>query len=179
MAPVTGEDHALSDSEIKKLVPGVKIISYPDLQKFPTLESVLDPQGRVVILFLTENKSSGHWVCLFRNGKKTFEWFDSYGLRPDGNMRWLSKSKLIALNEEIPVLTDLIVAAEKGGARVDHNPYKLQGDHTGIETCGRHVACRLLQKHLPLDDYVKWVTKGGRQDPDSVVTEYTNSIIKR
>jgi hypothetical protein len=172
-------DYSLSDSEIRKCVPGVKIMSYPELKKYSSLDDTLDSKGRVVILFLTEGPLVGHWTTLFKDGPDSFQWFDSYGLKPDGTRRWLSKSKLISLREEKPVLTNLIKRAEDGGAVVNFSPYHFQRDNASIETCGRHVACRLIKKHLSPEEYAIWVTKNNTADPDRVVTEYTNPIIHK
>lgn len=170
-------DHSLSDSEIRRCVPGVKIMSYPDLRKYAHLDDILDSKGRVVILFLTEGPMVGHWTTMFKDGENSFQWFDSYGLKPDGNRRWLSKSKLISLREEKPILTDLIKGAEEGGATVNFSPYHFQRDNASIETCGRHVACRLIKKHLSPSDYAMWVTQNNTADPDKVVTQYTDAIL--
>jgi len=78
------EAHSLSDSEIRKILPGIKIIKYPQHTQVRNIEDELDSTGRLCILFLTEGPTTGHWFCLHKTGDHRLEFFDSYGLPPDG-----------------------------------------------------------------------------------------------
>ena len=55
----------VSGNDIKrKLKNSVKVITYKDLLNYPTIESALEPNGRLVILY-EQLPNIGHWVCLY------------------------------------------------------------------------------------------------------------------
>lgn len=170
-------DHALSDSEISALLPGIHIISYPDLEGFSRIEDAFDGEGRVVILFLTESNTVGHWICVHAMPDGGIECFDAYGLLPDGPMRWLSKSKRVVLHEDVPTLSRLLAEAQARNIKVHYSPYNFQSDKHGVATCGRHVVVRLMKRDLSLPAYAKFIRAGGRS-PDRVVTDITNNALR-
>lgn len=173
-----GIDYSLSDGDIQKLLPGVKIIAYPDLANYSRIEDALDDQGRVVILFETESKTVGHWIALHATPDGGIEFFDSYGLRPDSQKRWLSKSKLVELNEDEPLLMDLLRDSEARGKPVTFNATHFQSDRDNVQTCGRHCVVRLMSKGSSLPNYTAWL-KGEPGTPDDVVTRITNTHLGR
>ena len=172
----TGEDHALSDGEIRKLLPGIRIVSYPELKRFRTIEDALDREGRVVILFLTRDRRTGHWISVHTTPDGGLESFCSYGMQPDGQGRWLSKSQRIALHEDVPVLSGLLRAAKDRGVPITYNHHRFQSSKSGIATCGRHVVVRLLNRHLTLPQYKSFIASAGGT-PDEAVTRITNSLL--
>lgn len=172
-------DYELSEADIKALVPGVRIISYPDLEKYARIEDVLDGEGRVVILFLTTGLSEGHWTCLHANpATGVLEFFDSYGIRPDGERRWLSASKLVELHEKTPLLKPLLDRAKHEGWKVVFNPFHFQNEKDNSETCGRHVAVRLLHGGLNISQYKTYLTNS-HLTPDQFVVEETRSVLHK
>lgn len=98
----------LSDSDIRKILGNdIKIIVYPDLSKYSNLGDLL-PANRDCCIILYELKQlSGHWTCLTRDGD-LFTFFDSYGLKPDSELRWISSVQRSALNENTPYLSNLL-----------------------------------------------------------------------
>ena len=174
----SGEDYALSDAEIGKLLPGIRIISYPELEALGGrgIENALDREGRLVILFLTESNTVGHWTCIHATPDGGLECFDAYGLKPEGPKAWLSKSKRIALHEDRPLLSGLIREAEGRGIPVTFNPVPFQKSKLGVATCGRHVVVRLLKRNLNLPAYVRFIASAGGT-PDEVVTRITNRLL--
>jgi len=84
------KSYALSNSDIERILGKTKILTYPELGDLRNWEDAFDEQGRSVVLFLTENEQTGHWVGLIRNDK-TIEYFDPYGEAPEGDKKWLSK----------------------------------------------------------------------------------------
>jgi hypothetical protein len=174
----SGEDHALSDAEIGKLLPGIRIISYPELEALGGrgIENALDGEGRLVILFLTESNTVGHWTSIHTTPDGGLECFDAYGLKPEGPKAWLSKSKRIALHEDRPILSGLIREAEGRGIPVTFNPVPFQKSKLGVATCGRHVVVRLLKRNLDLPAYVRFIASAGGT-PDEVVTRITNRLL--
>lgn len=167
----------MTEDDMKKLLRpygNVNILSYPDLEG-KTVDDVFGPSEVAVLLFLTDpaHKNEGHWLGLMKQGSGTIEHFDSYGLGPDREMGWLGESALASLKESRPLLHDLFRSFP---GRVIHNTTKLQKEVDGISTCGRHVACRLLHKDIPIRKYASDLLHSG--DPDRTVVDFTESILR-
>lgn len=160
----TVADYELGEDDIRKLLGNVRIMTYPELEK-ETLQTLFPTDGIVVILFLTESKVKGHWTCLIKKGD-VIEYFDSYGIKPDGERAWLDKRERIALGEVRPLINELI-QSHKGP--VYYNEKKLQKG--SVATCGRHVVVRGWNLDLPISTYSKQLQEQG--NPDLVVCEQT------
>ena len=157
-------DYELSEDDIRKLLGNVRILTYPDLAK-ETLQSLLPKDGIAVILFLTESKSEGHWTALIREGDG-IEYFDSYGIKPDGERAWLDQRNRVALGEVRPLIHELL-QGHRGP--VTYNTKKLQKGSTA--TCGRHVVVRGWNLDLPISTYSQCLLRKG--NPDLFVCEET------
>lgn len=166
--------YSLGEDDMRKLVPGVKVVSYPDLQG-QTVDSVLGKDGLAALLFLTENQQMGHWTSLIRHNPQLIEYLDSYGLQPDGDRVWLDKKEKVKLDEVLPHLHNLLQPFQRGGGRVIYSTSKLQRDVPNVNTCGRHVAARMLYRDTPLSTYQKWLGKEG--SPDDKVCSITYNIL--
>jgi hypothetical protein len=163
--------YSLSDADIRKLVGSVRIISYPDLDK-ETLQSLFAQQPYVVILFLTDDEKTGHWQCVLKHSNM-IELFDPFGTKVDGNRAWLSDAKRQELDQMEPNYQNLF-KDYKG--ELMYNNVKLQDEK--INTCGRHIACRLLYNHLQLKDYINIIQQSGLK-PDDFVTNLTYHILHK
>lgn len=167
--------YSLSDGDIHKIIPTLKIVTYPELLQYDNIDDALDEKGRLMILYLTENHHVGHWICLLRSkdGKK-LEFFDPYGgLKPDDQSDWLPKSKLKEFNQDTDYLTKLL---RESPYKVVYNKYPFQSDKDGINTCGRHCTTRLYFKHLTLPEYTQMVIDSGVA-PDDFVSNFTGKMI--
>ena len=162
---------------MKKVIPTLRIVSYPELLKATSIDDVLDEKGRLMLLYLTENQSTGHWVCLLkRRGTDILEYFDPYGgYGPDGESKWLTPDQLEEFGQDTFHLSKLI----------RNSPYKLlinktafQKDKSDNNTCGRHCLCRLYMKHLSLPQYTKLLKESG-VSPDDFVSGFTYNLIGR
>ena len=77
----------LSDDDIKQILgKSCKIIMYPDLEKYNSIDLLLPSPNDFCIILLIEDQNkyniSGHWVALLKyNG--IYEFFDPYGNPPD------------------------------------------------------------------------------------------------
>jgi len=160
---------------MRKVIPTLRVVSYPELLEAQTLDDVLDEKGRLMLLYLTEDENTGHWVCLLkRRGTQVIEYFDPYGgYGPDGESKWLSADELEQFGQDTKKLSKLIRAS----------PYKLvinqtafQKDKNDNNTCGRHCLTRLYLKHLSLPQYTKMVKASG-VSPDDFVSGFTYNLI--
>jgi len=169
--------YALSEQDIKKMIPTLKVVSYPELLKATNIDDVLDSKGRLMLLYLTQNENMGHWVCLLkRRGTKFIEYFDPYGnFKPDGESKWLTKEKLKELKQNTFHLTKLL---NNSPYEIKSNAYPFQKDVRDMNTCGRHCTTRLYLKHLSLPKYIKLIKSSGLS-PDDFVSGFTFSMIGR
>lgn len=167
--------YSLSDSDIRTIIPTLKVISYPDLLKYNSIDSALDEKGRLMILYLTTDINVGHWTCLLKSkdGKK-LEYFDSYGgMKPDQESEWLSEAELEKFHQDTHHLTELL---EDCPYKCVYNRYPFQSESPGVATCGRHAVTRLYFKHLSLPQYTQMVINSGIS-PDDFVSNFTYKMI--
>jgi hypothetical protein len=165
--------YSLSNFDIQKMIPTLKIISYPDLLKYKTIDQALDEKGRLMILYLTEDQYTGHWICLLKKGNK-IEFHDPYGfLKPDDESDWVSKKDLAEFDQDTHYLTKLL---KESGYKIVYNKFPFQGENRNIATCGRHCATRLYFKHLTLPEYTQMIIDSGI-NPDDFVTNFTYKLI--
>ena len=169
--------YALSEQDIKKMIPTLRVVSYPELLNATNIDDVLDDKGRLMLLYLTQSENMGHWVCLLkRRGTKFIEYFDPYGnYKPDGESKWLSKEKLKELKQNTFHLTKLL---DNSPYEIKSNAYPFQKDVSDMNTCGRHCTTRLYLKHLSLPKYIKLIKSSGLS-PDDFVSGFTYNLIGR
>jgi hypothetical protein len=167
------EKYALSDADLRQLIGPVRILTYPELEN-ETYQTLFTKQPYVVILFLTEDKQTGHWIAVLQHdGGNSCEVFDSFGLKVDGNRKWLTGGQLKNLDQVLPNLHNCF----KGfPGKLVYNDTKLQADSKN--TCGRHIASRILHKHLSIQDYITLIRQSG-YNPDTFVTLYTYNKIHK
>lgn len=160
---------------MKKVIPTLKVVSYPELLGATNIDQVLDQKGRLMLLYLTENESTGHWVCLLkRKGTNVLEYFDPYGnYGPDGESKWLSDEELEEFGQDTKHLSKLI---RKSPYKLVINKTAFQKDRSSNNTCGRHCLTRLYMKHLSLPEYTKLVKESG-VSPDDFVSGFTFNLI--
>jgi hypothetical protein len=94
-------------------------------------------------------------------------------LELDGNRVWVSKKKLIALDEVAPAFHILF---RNGKKQVSYSTAKLQ--QSNADTCGRWVVARLKNADKSIDDFVDWF-RSGPGTPDEKVTEYTFKLLHK
>lgn len=170
------KEYALSDDDVKKIIPTLDIMPYPDLLRAKTIDDVLDEKGRLMLLYLTENQNTGHWVCLLKyRDQPVVEFFDPYGLAPDQQSKWLDDDQLEEFGQDTKHLSKLL---RNSPYKVIWNKTKFQKDRSDINTCGRHCLTRLYMKHLTLPQYTKMVKSSG-VSPDDFVSGFTFNLIGR
>ena len=168
------EAYALGDDDLQKILPNSHIFTSPYLKQVKDIDEIFDDEGRALMLYLTEDKHTGHWVALLRYPDH-IEFFDPYGERPDHELTWLGMGKRVELEEGKPLLSKLL---REKGLPVVYNKHQFQQDGADIATCGRHSACRLLFKDRTLPQYASMISKSGLT-PDEFVSRITFPLIKK
>lgn len=167
-------EYPLSDADIQAaLEPDTKIYLYEDLEHVKDIDQLFDKEGRCVVLFPTEAKTNGHWVCMFKRKRNRIDYFDSYGVRPDGARKWLTEKQLDKLGADEPYLSRLLKHSNK---RVYYNTHPFQEMDQDVATCGRWVVARLMCKDLTPQEFYDLVHKSGMK-PDEFVTKLTYEFL--
>jgi hypothetical protein len=166
---------ALTNDEISELLNGhVKVMTYSELKKYHHIDELLEPYGCAIILYQTK-KNFGHWIALIKQGPHIIEHFDSYGIKPDNELKFVKSYMRSELGQDYPHLTYLLYHCDY---QLSYNQYRLQKFKKNISTCGRWCVTRCILRNVPLDEFVKLFKIKG-YTPDDVVTllTYENSGI--
>lgn len=162
------EGEALSGKDILTICDNeTKLIKYNELYNYKSILDVLHPFGSVVILYEIK-PCYGHWVCLIKH-KNYIEFFDPYGLFPDDQLEFISEEYRRENNEYYPILTKMLYDTKMDTI---YNNIQLQEYVKNVSTCGRHVAFRIVNRKIPLKEYIKLV-KAKYVDSDEIVTYFT------
>lgn len=162
----------LSTLDLQKMLGNkIKIIDYRKLHKYHNIDNILGKYGCVILLYETR-LNYGHWVCLFKDGN-IIEHFDSYGYRPDEELKFTPKYFRETYYGKLPHLVTLLMNSPY---KIRYNHYKLQKHGNGISTCGRWVALRLLLRNLDEHQFKKLFTVKGIPK-DYLVTLITQNLL--
>lgn len=154
-----------------------KILKYSELDQFRTVEELLPKDLDYRIVLIEQNPNCGHWCCILRYGK-VIEWFDSYGIKPDGELSFISKMKNRILGQDVKHLTNLFNEATGRGWECIWNKKKMQQLKNGINTCGRWCLLRitmLTQMYFTLPEFIDFIEKnftGGAISRDHMIANW-------
>ncbi len=164
------EKKSLTNEDIMKLCNGkVNIMTYENLTSYDNIDKCLEPYGALIMLYETRN-NYGHWVCILKHKKKKLEFFDSYGLMPDDELKFVPNNFREINNMMYPHLTYLL---EKSGCNIEYNHTKLQSKLDDVNTCGRWVSMRVNMRNYALPKFVNFFTKNNDRNPDWLCTALT------
>lgn len=142
---------SLSGEDILKALDyKCNLVQYKDLKDFDSIEELLGPHKKCVLLYHTK-RNYGHWTCLYEHDNRIY-FFDSYGIIPDNELKFLHPDLKKQLNSQHRHLTKLLYNQNKP---VEYNEYKLQKRQKNIATCGRHTVNRLRYPKISIDNYYK------------------------
>ena len=170
----------LNYSYIREIIGhDAKILKYSELSKYSNIDQLLTkPKDHCILLYELE-EDSGHWVCLLKYDNK-IEFMDPYGIKPDGELAWITKSAKEKLNEDKPLLTNLLNSANQ---HVIYNKTRFQSMSKEISTCGDHSThriYRLMHNDLDLDEYtsyMKHIKDEYGLTYDEIVAEFVSHFI--
>ena len=166
----------LSDSDLKHILGSeTRIITYPQLANYRTIEELLPKSYDFCIILLLESPQSGHWCALLRYSN-TFEWFDSYGFPVDYDLsHWLTPLQRLKLGESKKYLSYLLQ-----GRNYIYNNQQMRPN---VNTCGDHVAYRCYKFKTAgynLKDYQQHVYNACKVNgltPDELVAKFVSHYI--
>lgn len=162
-------DRPTSDVELRAACPGLRTWLYRDLASLE--EEGGFPELPLAVLYET-SPGFGHWVGLLRT-PEGIEHFDSYGLRPDDELKWVPKKYRAAFSEDAPYMVRLLTRVEEAGLPVNYSEFRLQHRRPDIATCGRWVALRCRNTDLTAAEFSRAVRQTAREagiSTDELVT---------
>jgi len=155
------KQYALSDSEIQK-VSGYKLLIYPELYKYDSLEHLLHVNNGSVLIMYMQNigGSFGHYTVLNKISDNEVEHFDSYGLYPDKEFKFSDYNVNKKFKQNHTYLSYLLY---KSPYKLSYNHHQFQTKIPATQTCGFHCVNRLKYKNLSLKEYKKMADDGVKQ----------------
>jgi len=154
--------YMVSNTDIKnkiQLPRGAKfvLLQYPELANYKDITELLPKKLSVAVILLETAQNTGHWTCLVRTDNIIY-YFDSYGVRPDGEFRFIDPQIRSELNEK-PFLSNLLNMAKQQGFTIDFNKAKLQSKSPTVNTCGKHVLAfvNAVLNGSTLNEYVNYL----------------------
>lgn len=162
---------SISGDEISYLVsiPNLPIITYKELMMMNSRDwdRIINKYGLLVLLYQS-SPSYGHWTVIIKNksshGRISYQFFDSYGIIPDDELKWHNMYTNLFSNR----LSELL-STSKGS--VYYNQYRYQGKPP-IATCGKHVIVRILHSNMTTEEYNKYIMytcEKNKLSPDELV----------
>jgi hypothetical protein len=140
----------LSDHDITKITGGrCNVILYNQLKDYEHLTDAMGENGCCVILYQT-SVDFGHWICVLEHKNGTLEVFDSLGMKPDAELKYVPDELYSG-----KLLSYMIVKGEY--KKVIYNKHKLQRDKTS-NCCGKWCVIRMMFKQKSLPEFIDMFT---------------------
>jgi len=136
--------YMINDSDFSKYLnpdSSSKLLKYSDLANYQIIYDLIPNENDYGIFLIESQKNIGHFCSLLRYND-TWEWWDSYGVRPDGELQFIPANVKRELGESQHHLTRLINTTNRG-EKVIYNHKKFQTLRDGINTCGKWVIARI------------------------------------
>lgn len=130
--------YLVSNKDIERKFHGsgsVKIIIYSQLKNTGNLFELVPESQSACFILLRTSTNSGHWTVVVRN-QNIIYYFDSYGIRPDGELKNVSVSDQYLLGENVKYLTTLINKLPNN-YQFFYNKIQFQKYGPEINTCGK------------------------------------------
>lgn len=167
------KSYAFSGGDVLEMVDGKsKLVRYPDLHKYKSIEEVLAPHNCFFLLYETKERY-GHWVCVILHPNNELEFFDPYGLFIDHQLNFIDNKHRLNSNQEYPFLSRLFLNSPY---KIVWNKTKLQKKYKNNSTCGRHIGLRMVLRDLPLKKYQEIMKQEGNINADDKATYLTAFI---
>ena len=130
--------------------------------------------GAVLLLYETRDRI-GHWTCvIFHRKRKTIEFFDSYGLRPNEQKEYMPKSMW-----QSAYLSKLLFRFKirHPDWTIEYNELPLQSWDSRIATCGRWVGVRLYYRETPLTRFQNFFSS--HRNKDLLITRISQKLLNK
>lgn len=157
----------LDPSEVQKIAgKPLKVIKYSDLIHVNNLDDLFSKDFPAILLLYETKENSGHWIIMIKH-RDRIEFFDSYGLMPDDELKFTPKKFRKENNMDVPVLTWLMLHSRYP---IEYNDFQFQTLSEDIGTCGRWCGIRYQMSDTSLDDFIDTFKQIPSNTRDLVVT---------
>jgi len=141
-------DKMLTDSDLKHYIPNSIVIKDSELANYDSLLDLLPNPVSTCFILIESKLNEGHWVCLNRL-RNNFSYFDSYGVLPDGELKFINLITLKKLHENVKYLTLLFKKLPKE-YKWSYNKFAFQKHGNNINTCGRWCVVSSMFNNLQM-----------------------------
>ena len=151
---------SLTDGDIRRyLGDGIesKILKYSELAGYASIDELLPKERDFRIILVEDSHNKGHWCAILKYGK-TIEWYNSYGVRPDGEKDFLGAVRNKMLGQYQDHIPRLMKRAK--GFKLIYNKARFQKLKQGVNTCGRWIILRIIcmkDMMMGLPEFIKMV----------------------
>jgi hypothetical protein len=179
-------NQSLSDADLRGYLGDdidKHIIKYSELINYKNIEELLPHNRSYKIILIETEFNKGHWVCIMRyknkRGIDTIEFFNSYGNKPLSELSFVKSCANFLLGQNSNLLKKLLDTTDK---HIIYNKKRFQKYSNKINTCGKHVVCRLIamtKLFFDLEDYIDYIEKAKKfynADSDIVVSLFIPPI---
>lgn len=148
--------YSLNNEEMSRLNPTAKFVPYNRIHEYKNIDELLGSGNMAFILYLIKSDHYGHWTCLYKTNSykgvntPTLVYFNSYGVKPDYDERFVPDTLANKVFEYEPFLFNLIEASPYP---CYYNTHRLQGEGTSV--CGDWASYRLINRHQTNDQFAK------------------------
>lgn len=158
----------LSGDEMNSLLHGIADVKTFDVLTNATPSTLFAEHNRIALLFPVGSVRQGHWIAVWLDqAARTVHHFDPYGLTPEAEETY---SHVPEGHQRL--LEKFALTCNQAGLQFVSNPTRYQVMTTGVNTCGRHVICRLRLAYLSHDQYAALMLHQ-KYTPDELVTTLT------
>ena len=167
----------ISDADFKDVFGlDIKIVKYSELKEYKTFYDLLPEPCSFVIVLTESRENSGHWCCLFRTKNDEIYWMDPYGVKPDGELKFIPERMKIMLGQTTNELQRLIKTVPKG--KFHYLKKRIQSMTDGINTCGRWtmVFIKLCLFGFSIGEIIDFIETKAREKgrpPDILCVDWT------
>lgn len=182
--PVAFNKYATLDAELVTRLAGPKarFIDYPILERVDNLDQLFDRKHQSVVLFyrhqINDRDVEGHYSAILKH-PNTFEFFDSYGMKPDDIIIRKSVQDRTNTGQPFNSLSRLFYNASKP---IEYNEIRFQSLDPKISTCGFYTAIRCRFGDVPLKDFQNILKNTCQQfgiKPDDFIVDLTKTYLNK
>jgi hypothetical protein len=141
------------ERKFKSQLSQIKIMIYSKLNDINNILDILPSNLCVCFILLQTSENSGHWTCLVRNDTNIY-YFDSYGIKYDGELSKIAKNVQYLLHENTKALTRLITTIPSN-FNFQYNKIQFQEYSPKVNTCGKwcYIFTRSIFEGLTLKQF--------------------------
>lgn len=158
------------ENYLKDNTPNSKILTYKQLTNYKDIDTLFGKKDVIYLLYETI-KNYGHWCVLMKKNDGNIEFFDSYGIMPDQELKFADDLFRMKNNMLLPHLTALLYMCPY---HIEYNDHKLQSTNDNIATCGKWCLIRALTKDIcDIDIFADYFKNNKHFKPDELIVLFT------